>query len=102
MTDPRIDTLLPSAILTDTSLRLAFAPLDKDAKVVAMRLDVGKLKLDRLQSMLALGTVHIQVKAGFGMERSIELSPAEMMVMMEMFDRFVAELPAAQEASKAN
>lgn len=36
-TDPRIDALGSSAILTDTQLRITFAPERPEARVVALR-----------------------------------------------------------------
>ncbi len=98
MTDPRIDPLGSSAILTDTQVRVSFAPHDGEARVVALSSKSRADRLLQMQSLMALGRVHIQVKAGFGAERSIELSPPEVMVIFELLDRFVTELPRAQQA----
>lgn len=98
MSDPRIDPLERAAILTDTQLRLAFAPADPQAKITALKLPVRAAKIAALQSRMQLGTVHIQIKDGFGAERSIELSGPELMILMDMADRFVTELPRAQQA----
>lgn len=98
MTDPRIDPLTSAAILTDTQMRLAFAPQDPDAKVVALTVPVRNAKLAQMQSLMQLGRIHLQVKAGFGEERSIELSGPELMVLIDMADRFVTELPRAQQS----
>lgn len=102
MNDPRIDALSNSAILTDTQLRLTFAPRDPQAKVTALKVPVRADKIDQMQAMMQLGTVHIQLKAGFGLERSIELSGPELMILMDAADRFVTELPAAQRAKASN
>jgi hypothetical protein len=92
--DPRIDPLGAAAILTDTQLRVAFAPLDPKAKVVALQVPIRKAKIDQLQSLMALGTVHVQIKAGFGAERSIELTGPEIMILLDALDKFVTELPS--------
>lgn len=93
--DPRIDRLGNAAILTDTQVRLAFAPHDPKAKPVALKFDAPRLDIDRMQAMMKLGRVHLQIKAGFAPERHIELSGPELMFIMELGDRFVTELPAA-------
>ncbi len=98
MTDPRIDPLGASAILTDTQVRLSFAPSDPDERVIALKSNSRAANLLQMQGLMALGRVHLQVKAAFGEERSIELSPPEIMVVMELLDRFVTELPRASRA----
>lgn len=99
MTDERIDPLGNSAILTDTQIRLAFAPQDPKANLIAMKLDVRKDRTDRMAALMQVGKVHLQVKAGFAPERSIELTGPELMILMDMADRFVTELPAARRAA---
>lgn len=99
MADPRIDPLTSSAILTDTQFRLAFAPADPDAKITALTVPVRGTKITQMQALMALGRVHFQVKAAFGEERSIELSGPELMVLIDMADRFVTELPRARQAT---
>ena len=96
MTDPRIDPLGAAAILTDTQLRVAFAPADPKTKIVALKVPIRKAKIDQLQSLMALGTVHVQLKAGFGAERHIELTGPEIMILMDALDKFVTELPSSQ------
>lgn len=98
MTDPRIDPLGSSVILTDTQVRVSFAPHNDEERVIALKSNSRQLTLDQMQSLMALGRVHLQVKAGFGIERSIELSPPEVMVIFELLDRFVTELPRASRA----
>lgn len=99
MTDPRIDPLGANAILTDTQVRVSFAPHDQEERVIALASKSRSNTLLEMQTRMALGRVHIQVKAAFGEERSIELSPPEIMVIMELLDRFVTELPRAQRAT---
>lgn len=101
MADPRIDPLPRSAVVTDTHIRLSFAPADSEAKVTAITTPMPALKLTRMQSLMQLGKVHVQVKSPFTHERAIELSGPELMVLMEMADRFVHELPRAQQAKVA-
>lgn len=96
MTDPRVDKLGNSAILTDTQFRIAFAPRDEKAKIVALKADVRQTKTDQLSSMMALGMVYIQVKAAFGIERTIALTPPEVVILMDLFDKFITELPKAE------
>lgn len=102
MADPRIDSLGRTAILTDTQLRLAFAPLDPEAKVSALQIEVRADKVAQMQALAKLGTVHVQIKAGFGAERKIELTVPELFLLIDLADRFVTELPRAQAASAAS
>lgn len=99
MRDPRIDPLGRSAVLTATQVRLTFAPRDADAKPVALKVSLEPDKIAKMQSMLKLGRVHIQVKEGFGEERSVELSLPEMLLIFELADRFITELPNAERAA---
>lgn len=99
MTDPRIDPLPRSAVVTDTHIRLTFAPADQLDKVTAISAPLPALKLTRMQSLMQLGAIHIQIKAPFTDERHLQLSGPELMVLMEMADRFVTELPRAQAAT---
>lgn len=98
MTDPRIDPLGNSSILTDTVMRLAFAPVDKDAKITALKVPVRVKNVQALDAAMLKGTIHLQIKAGFGFERTIEMSPAELMIFIDMADRFITELPQARKA----
>lgn len=98
MTDPRIDPLGASAILTDTQVRVSFAPSDPEERVIALSSKSRQDRLLQMQALMALGRVHVQVKAAFGAERNIDLSPPEIMVLMELLDRFITELPRAQRA----
>lgn len=91
--DPRIDALGHSAILTDTVLRLTFAPARPEARVVALRQEVRKDKIDQVAALTQQGVVHLQVKAGFGSERHLTLSPAEAVILFQMLDAFIHELP---------
>lgn len=97
-TDPRIDPLGSSAILTDTQFRLSFAPRDPEERVLAMQFAVRATKIAQLQSMMKLGDIHLQIKEGFGVERHSVISGPEMVLLMDAFDKFVTELPGAQRA----
>lgn len=94
--DPRVDTLGRAAILTDTQFRLTFAPADPKAKLVALQANAGQDKLLRIRSQMRVGQVVVQLKAGFGEERSIVLDPPEILLLIDLFDRFVTELPNAE------
>ena len=98
MTDPRIDTLGNSAILTDTQMRLVFAPHDPDARVIALGKGISAFTVANLSASMPLGKVHFQVKAGFAAERSVKLTVAELFLLIELADRFVTGLPGAQRA----
>lgn len=97
--DPRIDALSNSAILTDTQVRLTFAPRNPDSRVLAKLLNVSADKITQMQALMQLGTIHLQIKAGFGAERSIELNGPEGLILMELFDRFITELPRVDDGS---
>jgi hypothetical protein len=96
--DPRIDPLGASAILTNTQFRFTFAPADAAAKVTALKLEVRADKLAQMAALLAVGDVHVQLKAGFAPERHIVITPAEIIVLMDMMDKFITELPRARAA----
>lgn len=98
--DPRIDPLGNTAILTDTQMRLAFAPRDPKAKVVGMALEVRKAKLDQIAALMQLGTFHIQLKSGFEAERHYTFKPEEVPLLLDALDKMVTELPRAQAAAK--
>lgn len=96
--DPRVDPLGAAAILTDTQFRLSFAPRDPDERVIALQFQARKAKIDQMQSLMQLGEVHVQVKAGFAAERHVVYTGPEIILLMDAFDRLVTELPAAQRA----
>lgn len=91
--DPRVDPLGSSAILTDTRIRLTFAPERPEARVVALEKEVRLAQVEQLTGMMQLGKVHIQIKDGFAPERKLVLKPAEMVMIYDLVDRFIAELP---------
>ena len=97
--DPRIDKLGNAAVLTDTQVRLTFAPQDEKAKVIGITAPIRKLKLLQMQSLMQLGKIHLQIKDGFSEERSIEMTGPELLVLMDLGDRLVTELPEAQKAA---
>lgn len=98
MTDPRIDKLASSAILTNTQFRMSFAPRNPEARITALKFEARADKIAQMQNLMQLGTIHIQIKAGFGEERSIELSGPEAMLLFDGLDKFITELPRAQAA----
>lgn len=92
--DPRLATKLPtSAILTDTKLRLSFVPLGNKEKVIAAEVSVRKTKIDELTVAMRSGHARIQIKAGFGLERDILLTPVEMFLISEIIERVLVEMP---------
>lgn len=93
MTDPRIDPLGAAAILTDTQLRLVFAPADPKARVVGLTVPIRKTRIDALVPLMQQGTVHLQLKDGFSPERHLELRAAELPLLFDLIDRFIHELP---------
>lgn len=97
MSDPRIDPLNSAAVLTDTQLRLSFAPVRKEARVVALEKSVHRTDIMDLETRMQQGKVHFQIKAGFAPERSIELTGAELLLLLEMSDRFITNLPRVDD-----
>lgn len=95
--DPRIDALGSSAILTDTQLRITFAPERPEARVVALRKDARCDQITRLETMTQRGKVHLQLKRGFAAERHLVLDPAEVALLYEMLDMFIQELPRVDD-----
>lgn len=98
--DPRVDPLGNTAILTDTRIRLTFAPARPEARVVALEKEVRAAQVEQLAGMMQLGKVHVQIKDGFGAERKLVLKPAEMVMIYDLMDRFIAELPRVDDKTK--
>lgn len=95
--DPRIDKLPNAAILTDTQLKLTFAPANPDARVVALAIPIRKTRIDNLALLMQQGKVHLQLKAGFAPERHLVFEPAEIALLHDMLDRFMQELPTVDK-----
>ena len=96
--DPRIDPLGRAAILTDTQLRVAFAPRDPKERVIGFGVEVRKTQMYQLAGMMKLGSFHVQLKTGFEDERHYEFKPEEVPMLMDALDKIITELPAAQRA----
>lgn len=97
MSDPRIDSLGNSAILTDTQFRITLAPERAESRVVALEKSVPKTNVDAIDANTQRGKVHIQIKAGFAPERHLLLSPAELALLYTMLDTFIQELPRVDD-----
>lgn len=97
--DPRAEPLGAAAILTDTQFRLSFLPRDPNERAIAMQFVARAAKMGDMQSQMRLGDVLVQVKAGFASERQITLSAPEIVLLMDAFDKFITELPAASLAA---
>lgn len=91
--DPRVPDLQGGAILTDTQIRLTFAPARAESRVLAAQIAVPKSRIDDMQPMVQQGQVHIQLKAGFGPSRRLVLTAAEVFLLQDALDRFITELP---------
>lgn len=98
MKDERIDALRNAAILTDTQLRFTFAPAKTDKRVLALGKDIRSSQVGSLQMQCSHGLAHLQIKAGFAPERKIELTLPELLLVLELGQRFVDELAAASTA----
>ena len=93
--DPRLDVKLPrSAILTDTRVRLSFLPDAEPERIITAEKEVPQTRLLQMAPMMRQGKVHIQIKAGFADERSLVLTPAELLILTQAADQFLTELPA--------
>lgn len=93
--DERIDALTNAAILTDTQIRLAFAPENPKTRIMALKHDIRQKQVDLLGVKCSRGSVHLQIKSGFGRERHIELTIPELLLVQALADKFVMELPSA-------
>lgn len=96
--DKRIDPLGAAAILTDTQFRLSFLPHDEKAPAKALQFTARAAKMEQLSSQMLVGKVAVQIKAGFAPERVMEFTPAEIVLLMDAFDKFITELPGAARA----
>jgi len=91
--DPRVPDLQGGAILTDTQIRLTFAPVREEARVVAAQVATAQARVNDLAVLLQRGAVHIQLKAGFAESRRLIVSPAEAYLLYDALDRFITGLP---------
>ncbi len=97
--DERIDALTSAAILTDTQIRLAFAPENPKSRITALKKDARQSDIDLLSVQCSRGSVHLQIKSGFGRERHIELTIPELLLIQALMDQFVMGLPAASAST---
>lgn len=96
--DERIDPLKAAAILTDTQIRIAFAPQNPKSRITAMKVDVREKQVQDLALYTSTGTVHLQIKAGFGRERHMELTLPEVLLLRTALEKFVMQMPTASVA----
>lgn len=96
--DERIDPLTAAAVLTDTQIRMAFAPENTSKRITALKQDLRQNAIDLLAVNCSRGSVHIQIKAGFGRERHMELTLPELLLVRELADKFIMELAMASDA----
>lgn len=80
-------------MLGDTSCRIALVREDDPQHPIALDLDFTGEDAIVAQSKLVKGHVEIAFTSGFGRSRSIQLSPAEFMLVLAYGDRFFQELP---------
>lgn len=80
-------------ILADTVARIAFIRDDQPLKPIAMEVDFTGEDAIMAQAQLLPGRIEITLTNGFGRVRTLQLSPAEFMLVMMYGDRFFAELP---------
>ncbi len=95
--DPRISPLGATAILTDTQIKLTFAPTRPEARVVGLQIEVNAMKMAQMSALMQQGAVHVQIKAGFAAERRLTFTPAEMVTLYDMLDKFITELPRVDD-----
>lgn len=80
-------------MLKDTTARIAFIRDDQPDKPIAMEVDFTGEDAIMAQAALLPGRMEITLSNGFGRVRTLQLSPAEFMLVMMYGDRFFAELP---------
>ena len=80
-------------ILGDTSCRIALIRDEDPEHPIALDVDFTGEDAIVAQSKLVKGRMEIAFTSGFGRSRSIQLSPAEFMLVLAYGDRFFQELP---------
>lgn len=80
-------------ILADTTARIALIRDDDPAHPVAMEVDFTGEDAIMANAALIPGRMEITLTNGFARTRTLQLSPAEFMLIMMYGDRFFAELP---------
>jgi hypothetical protein len=84
-------------LLNNTTLRLTFRPealdSDKEPLPVALEFEADAVTVASISAKLQRGSVQIDFVNGFGRTRTLQLSPAELMLLLTQSDRFINELP---------
>lgn len=65
-----------------------------DQKLLALEQSIDTLTLSALATKMHRGTVELDITDAFGKQRSLRVSTAELIVMLQMAEKFVQELPA--------
>lgn len=83
----------PPRIIGSTVLQMSFIPKNKKQMPVGLGHELPMDKVAELALKMRKGQVRFQVRRMTGEEVDIVLSPAELMMLIDMSDRFVTELP---------
>lgn len=80
-------------ILGDLAVRIAWRPEANPETVIALDLNFEQEDAIIAQSKLCPGVIEIALTSGFGKSRTLQLSPAEFLLILAYGDRFFQELP---------
>lgn len=97
-TDPRLKGSLPQPeVLRNKVVGITFVPPSADEAVFEAVVEADWTNLANMAVKLRPGKVRLQI-AGFGGEREIIFeNTAELMLVYQMMDRFITELPSVED-----
>lgn len=90
--------LQPPKIFGDINIRITLRPNDEPKegepeKLLALGNTIDSSQLAVVNAKLKSGTIEISITNGFGRQRTMVVSPAELLFLLGQAQKFVEELP---------
>lgn len=86
-------SLAPPPILRDINIRISFLAQGDEHNITALAATVDGSMLPALAAKMKPGKVVIDITNGFGVQRSLTVSPAELVVLLQQAKQFIEDLP---------
>lgn len=87
--------LAPPRMFGDINIRVSLRPIDPEqTKFPALAVTVDGDMLAVVAAKLQRGTIEIDIADGFGKQKSMLLTPTELIFLLQSCEKFVQELPA--------
>ena len=87
--------LQPPVMLNDINIRITLRPAsdDEDQSLPALAATIDGTTLAVVGSKLKRGSIELSITNGFGKQRTMIVSPPELMFLLGQAQKFVEELP---------